>query len=86
MYLNNKSNSTVVITLTTQRTLPPVSSLNLNDKDVLILRDMIANRPNSKMFVEQLSLSNFKIEETSIYESLLEQYGLTDRLKKESKR
>ena len=72
MYLNNYSNSTVTIQLVAKRELKPYSSVKLNDKDVAIIKSMIANRAGkSKLFEDVLRMSKFRIEDSSNYKTLV---------------
>lgn len=73
MYLNNFSNSQITINLSAKRVIEPYSSLHLNDKDVTIIKDMIAKRHSSKsLFEDVLRMSKIRIEDDSRYAELIE--------------
>lgn len=84
MYLNNYSNSQVTIQLTAKRVIEPLTSLPLNDKDVLLVKEMIeARRGKSKMFTETLRLSRIRIEDDSNYKKMCEDAKINAEAKAE---
>lgn len=79
MYLNNYSGSKITIQLSAKREIKPFSSLNLNDRDVEIIKEMIEQRGGqSKMFTETLRMSKFKIEDDSNFENIKKQFEETE--------
>ena len=84
MYLNNYSNSQVTIQLTAKRVIEPLTSLPLNDKDVLLVKEMIeARKGKSKMFTETLRLSRIRIEDDSNYKKMCEDAKIDAEVKAE---
>lgn len=84
MYLNNYSNSQVTIQLTAKRVIEPLTSLPLNDKDVLLVKEMIeARKGKSKMFTETLRLSRIRIEDDSNYKKMCEDAKINAEVKAE---
>ena len=66
-YLNNMSNGTIVIELSTRRTIEPMTSLPLNDTDVKMFKILRAKRARRASMIDDLRLSKFKIEEDANY-------------------
>lgn len=66
-YLNNMSNGTIVIELSTRRTIEPMTSLPLNDTDVKMFKILRAKRAGRASMIDDLRLSKFKIEEDANY-------------------
>lgn len=66
-YLNNISDKEIKITLTTQRSIKPKSSLPLNNKDVVIYKKLKSARLGKKSMIHLLKLSTIPIEKDTNY-------------------
>lgn len=80
-YLNNMSNGTIVIELSTRRTIEPMTSLPLNDTDVKMFKILRAKRAGKSSIIDDLRLSKFKIEEDANY--IAAHAGKTTEVKEE---
>ena len=58
-YLNNMSNGTIVIELSTRRTIEPMTSLPLNNTDVKMFKILRAKRSGRASMIDDLRLSKF---------------------------
>lgn len=64
-YLNNMSNAEVTINLSTRRVIKPFTSLPLNNKDVMIFKEMKAKRKDRISRFDSLKLSRIPLTEDS---------------------
>lgn len=66
-YLNNMTDKECIINLSTNRTIKPLSSLPLNDKDVEIFKALKLARRGHKSQLDNLVFSTIPIEQDSRY-------------------
>lgn len=61
-YLNNVTEKAITISLTAKRTVKPLTSLSLNDKDVKLYKDLKRKRAGKPSLLDGLVLSTIKLE------------------------
>lgn len=71
-YLNNMTDKELTINLSTNRTIKPLSSLPLNDKDVEIYQALKLARHGAKSQLDDLVFSTIPIEQDSRYIQAME--------------